>query len=125
MNENTIIHCYSRVQAIEDGFLVDVTETAKEAGFKYPVALTRTVWNAYVEVPAGVEGQDEAGRLWDILFMLRIAARSSDAGNVILFRLHVRNDNRDRTPPLVELKAVCGPNDDGSPCITVMLPGED
>jgi hypothetical protein len=125
MNEETIIDCYSRAQAFDDGFLVDVTETAKEAGFKYPVALTRTVWNTYVEVPAGVEGQDEAGRLWDILFMLRLAARGSDAGNVILFQLHVRNDNRDRTPPLVELKAVCGPNDDGSPCITVMLPGED
>ena len=98
---------------------------AKEAGFKYPVALTHTVWNSYVEVPAGVKAQDEAGRLWDILFMLRLAARGSDVGNVILFRLHVRNDNRDRTPSLVELKAVCGPNDDGSPCITVMLPRED
>ena len=125
MNNENLIYSYSRAQAIGDGVLVDVTETAKEAGFKYPVALTRTIWNGYVEVPAGVEGQDEAGRLWDILFMLRLAARRGDAGSVILFRLHVRNDNRDRTPPLVELKAVCGPNDDGSPCITVMLPGED
>ena len=125
MNNENLIHSCSRAQAIDDGVLVDVTETAKESGFKYPVALTRTVWNTYVEVPAGVEGQDEAGRLWDILFMLRLAARGSDAGSVILFRLHVRNDNRDRTPPLRELKAVCGPNDDASPCITVMLPGED
>jgi hypothetical protein len=125
MNSENLIYSYSRAQAIDDGVLVDVTETAKEAGFKYPVALTRTVWNGYVEVPAGVEGQDEAGRLWDILFMLRLAARRGDADSVILFQLHVRNDNRDRTPPLVELKAVCGPNDDGSPCITVMLPGED
>ena len=125
MNNENLIHSYSRAQALDDGFLVDVTETAKQAGFKYPVALTRTVWNAYVEVPARVEGQDEAGRLWDILFMLRHAAHRSDTGSVILFRLHVRNDNRDRTPPLVELKAICGPNDDGNPCITVMLPGED
>jgi hypothetical protein len=78
MNNENIIHSYSRAQALDDGDLVDVTETAKEAGFKYPVALTRTVWNTYVEVPAGVEGQDEAGRLWDILFMLRLAARGSD-----------------------------------------------
>jgi hypothetical protein len=125
MNNEEVIYAYSRAQAIDDGVLVDVTETAKEAGFKYPGALTRTVWSTYVEVPAGVEGQDEAGRLWDILFMMRHTARGSDFGNVILFELHVRNDNRDRTPPLIELKAVCGPNDDGSPCITVMLPGED
>lgn len=29
-----IISTYSRAQAIEDGVLVDVTETAKEAGIK-------------------------------------------------------------------------------------------
>jgi hypothetical protein len=28
-------------------------------------------------------------------------------------------------PPLVRLKALCGPGDDGEPVITVMMPGED
>lgn len=28
------IHTYSREQALEDGFLVDVSETAREAGFE-------------------------------------------------------------------------------------------
>jgi len=37
----------------------------------------------------------------------------------------IRNDNRDRTPPPVRLKALCGPDDDGSPCITVMMPDEN
>jgi hypothetical protein len=41
----------------------------------------------------------------------------------VRFGVHVRN--RDRTPPLVRLKALCGPDDDGSPCITVLLPSED
>jgi hypothetical protein len=125
MNDENVIYCYSRAEAIADGVLVDVTETANEAGFKFPVALTRSVWASYVEVPAGAEGQDEAGRLWDILTMLGHAARRSKAESLIRFRLHVRNDNRGCVPPLVELKAVCGPNDDGSPCITVMEPGED
>jgi hypothetical protein len=57
--------------------------------------------------------------------MLGYAARRSRGESVIRFRLHVRNDNREQTPPLVELKAVCGPNDDGSPCITVMNVDED
>ena len=45
----------------------------------------------------------------------------------VWFGLHVRNDNRDRTPPLVNLKAVCGARDidDPQPAITVMLPDED
>ena len=32
---------------------------------------------------------------------------------------------RKRTPPLVRLKAVCGPGDHGEPVVTVMLPAED
>src|SRR6185437_8267129 len=43
-----VIYSYTRAQAIADGVLVDVSETAKEAGFKYPVALTRMVFDAYV-----------------------------------------------------------------------------
>jgi Family of unknown function (DUF6573) len=48
-------------------------------------------------------------------------------GNVsgVRFGVHVRNDNRGRTPPLVRLKAVCGPGDGGEPTITVMMPDED
>ena len=34
-----VIYAYTRAQAIEDGVLADVTETAKEAGFKLPVAV--------------------------------------------------------------------------------------
>jgi hypothetical protein len=120
-----VIFSYTRAQALADGVLIDVTETAREAGFRIPVAVTRAVWDQYVAVPEGVTCQDEAGRLWDVLFMLRFAIRTGDGGSETRYRLHVRNDNREGDPPLVELKAVCGPDDDGSPCITVMTPSED
>ncbi len=122
--EADLIHRYTRAQAIGDGVLINVSETAKEAGIRYPVALTAAVWTKCVTIPPGVECQDEAGRLWDVLFLLRCAVGRSN-GAEVRFGVHVRNDNRDRTPPLVRLKALCGPDDDGSPCITVMVPGED
>ncbi len=76
--------------------------------------------------PPGVACQDEAGRLWDLLWLLRCAIRrSSDAAREVRFRVHVRNDNRERTPPLVALKAVCGPGDQAEPVVTVMMPDED
>jgi hypothetical protein len=53
-----------------------------------------------------------------------VLARLS-GGRVVLFGVHVRNDNREGTPPLVNLKAVCGPGDDGEPVLTVMMPEED
>jgi hypothetical protein len=120
-----VIHRYSRKQAIEDGVLVDVSTTAREAGFRLPVALTRAVWERCVTVPPGVMGQDEGGRLWDVLWMLNFAINQGKAGAELRFAVHVRNDNRKRTPPLVQLKALCGPGDDAEPVITVMLPEED
>ena len=121
-----VIYAYTRAQALEDGVLVDVSEMAKEAGIKYPVALTATVHGKYVEVPEGVTGQDEGGRLWDILWMLRCAAGRCH-GDTLYFQLYVRNHNRERLDyqDLVTLKALCGPGDQGEPVITVMLPDED
>ncbi len=126
LHPSPLIFSYTRAQALAEGVLVDVTDTAKEAGFVIPVALTAAVWAAFVQVPEGVTGQDERGRLWDVLSMLRVAIRRDVTGGPELhFELHVRHDNSDEIPPLVALKAVCGPDDDTSPCITVMLPEED
>lgn len=124
MNDE-IIFSYTRAEAIADGVLVDVSEMAREAGFKFPVALTRAVYGQYVEVPAGVSGQDEQGRLWDILNMLRFAAAQSKGESEILFKLYVFVRGDDRKLRLVSLKSVCGPDDDAAPCITVMMPDED
>jgi hypothetical protein len=55
---------------------------------------------------------------------LRCAARGC-ASSEVRFGVHVRNDNSESTPPLVRLKAVCGPGDQGEPVLTVMLPEED
>ena len=136
-----VIYSYSRSQAIEDGELVDVSKVAREAGIKFPVALTRAVWAKYVEVPRDDKMcQDEKGRLWDIVWMLRFAARRG--GKEMLFKLHVAMPDRGdwdqneglpergsglrrATHRLVTLKAVCGPGDTPEPVITIMLPDED
>jgi hypothetical protein len=121
-----VIYSYTRSQAVADGFQVEVSKTAREAGITFPVFLTRTVFDAYVAVPPGVTGQDEAGRLWDVVWMLRLAARRTTAGKPrLVFALYVRNDNR--AAKLVKLIATCGPLDidDPQPAITVMMPDED
>jgi hypothetical protein len=138
-----LIHAYTRAQALADGYLVDVTSTARSAGVRWPVALTRTVWDAYVEFEAeDGEGQSIEGRLWDVLTMFRFAAAGGGAGNSMLcFRLYVAKAGgnwqpNEQVPPrasgfdrlthrLVTLKAVAGPGDAGEPVITIMLPDED
>ena len=121
-----VIYSYTRAQAVADGFQVEVTKTANEAGIKFPVFLTGTVFDTYVAVPPGVSGQDEAGRLWDIVWMLRFAIlRSRPGADRQPVALYVRNDNR--AARLIKLIATCGPLDldDPQPAITVMMPDED
>lgn len=89
---SNLIHSYTRAQAIEDGVLVDVSDVAKEAGSKLPVAITRAAWARYVEVPRGLElrGQSVDGRLWDVLFMLHVAIkRQQGNSSEIHYQLHV------------------------------------
>lgn len=123
----TVISCYTRAQAIDDGGLVDVTATASECGFRMPVALSRAAWEECVKIPNGVSCQDEAGRLWDVLWMLHCAIKRSAGGPRIDFELYVRNRNTDKLTKrdLVSLYAHCGPGDNAEPVITIMLPHED
>ena len=121
-----IIYAYTRAQAVADGYQVDVTKTAQEAGIKFPMFLTRAVYDNYVAVPQGVTGQDEAGRLWDVVWMTRFAIqRSRGHADRLPVALYVRNDNR--AARLVKLVATCGPldMDDPQPAITLMMPDED
>ena len=121
-----VIYTYTRKQAIADGVQVDVSTVAQEAGIKYPMFLTRAVFDTYVAVPEGVTGQDEAGRTWDLVWMTRFGILRARTGvDRIPVALYVRND--DRAARLVKLIATCGPLDvdDPQPSITLMMVDED
>lgn len=123
------IAVYTREQAIEDGVLVDLMEPetaglVREAGFKIPVAMTAGAFAATVaEIGQPLpEGQDIRGRLWDVLWMLNCAIRSSGSTDRLKFRVSVWNGRRQDE---VKLWSLCGPGDDGEPVVTIMLEGED
>jgi hypothetical protein len=121
-----LISVYTRAEAIEDGVLVDVSETAREAGIRYPVAMTRGAWEELVAWKPENKGiQDEAGRLWDVLTMLRFAARRSQESRIRCEVQRVPNTPEATQPRLAEFFAVCGPGDSPEPVITLMLEGED
>lgn len=126
-----VIYSYTRAQAIADGVLIDATELATDAGFKWPVALTAAAWAesvAWSDADNKRQAyQDQSGRLWDVLFMAAYAIRT--AGNVdqqLLFDLHCipRNGRATKSQQLT-LKLILGPGDDAQPVITIMLPTED
>ncbi|HPS86765.1 MAG TPA: hypothetical protein PLY36_08470 [Spirochaetota bacterium] len=124
LNQFDVIYTYTRKQAIEDGVLVDVSQTAKEAGINFPVALTFAVWDMHVVPSEKLEdyGQSISGRLWDLLWMFRLKAMRSNSSLLYFSCLFLdENEKLDE----VKFKALCGPGDNAEPVITIMLPGED
>ncbi len=135
-----VIDVYTRAQAIEDGVLVNVTETAKEAGIVYPTAVTQALWDGYIVPPESLKGiQDMQGRLWDVLTMFSFSARAikkgdmdmaesqKDTAQTLYFKTIFQMPSRTINPKMetVDLKAVCGPGDNAEPVLTIMLSGED
>ncbi|CAG0984204.1 hypothetical protein METP3_02259 [Methanosarcinales archaeon] len=135
-----VIDVYSRAEAIDDGLLVDVTETAKEAGIVYPTAVTQALWNGYIEPPDSLKGfQDMQGRLWDVLTMFSFSARARkkastevaesprDAAQILYFKTMFQMPSKAGNSKMetVDLKAICGPGDNAEPILTIMLLEED
>lgn len=120
-----VIHAYTRAQAIEDGVLVDMSALAREAGFRWPLAVTRSVWSIIEPNDAlKKEGQSYAGRAWDLLNILRSEMRSARDGCEVRFAPYFVTETG-QTPRQVAMRAVSGPGDEGEPVITVMMPDED
>lgn len=125
-----VIHAYTRIQAISDGELVDVSKAAQGVGMKFPVAVTRSVWNM-IETPDDVKAkwhQDTAGRLHDVVWMMRCAIPRSKQTDRIVFRLFLATEAKGKPQDERHLKtfqAVVGPGDNAEPVITIMQMDED
>lgn len=121
-----MISAYSRAQAIADGVLMEVTESAREAGFRISVALTAAVYADCVAWNNEIERvhQDESGRLWDLLYLAALEARRRRNAQVVPFGL-LRVPHYGTKPELVQLIMHIGPGDDAEPVLTIMQPGED
>ena len=107
---------YTRAQALADGELVDVTETAKEAGFCRPVALSRPLWDVIERIPKKTSWQDWQGRLWDVLWMASLSARRCAHRR---FVYEVILSREERKTQRVQLVCDCGPGDEAEPVITI------
>jgi hypothetical protein len=126
------IYSYSRAQAIADGALVDVSETAQQVGFRYPVALTAALYERLLPSPHEIGGEVACpeerrdDRLWKLLWLvvlhIRFMERNTDT---IQFQVTLQEaDPKTGEYRKVDLRlwAVCGPGDQGEPVVTVGFP---
>ena len=108
---------------------IDVSTVAREAGFKVPVRLSRAVYEDCVAWAAEDNArkgcvQEEAGRLWDVVYMLSLAARKTNADTLLYGLYRVPREGRGRKARLTTLRSSFGPGPDGAPQITISLPSE-
>ena len=137
--KDELIFSYTTKEAVNDGSLMKIEGTMpSDAGIKFPVYLTSAVYDRYVKVPEELPGQQETGRLWDLLYMFTWEARKTE-GNMLLYKFFCQlpktvkildNEIKVKNSPLmreITLKAVITAQDidDPSPAIFIMLPHED
>jgi DNA repair protein RadC len=127
IHEDEVIYSYTRSQALADGVLVDVSQMASEAGFRYPTAITADL-HARI-TPNEREkalGQSYEGRLWDVVFLASFAARQAGTQDRCSFEVSLFE--ADEAPPhrthrrTLSLWMVVGPGDQGEPVITIGFP---
>ena len=127
-----VVYRYTRAQAIDDGVLIDLTDLAKETGFRIPVACTAAVWHEYIVPSEELEepGQSERGRAHDMLWILFNAIRQADADTdrllfKVIFLMPSQCRGRRECRDTGTLNSLCGPGDEGEPVLTILLPSED
>lgn len=117
-----IIYAYTRDQAIADGEFVDVSDHARQVGFRFPVAITRSVWAAIESIPERYSHEDISGRTHDVLWMAYLAARRAPRGESrISFQviLHATSDAPRRRTHQKTYYLDIGPGDGREPVITI------
>ena len=132
----TLISRYSRAHALAVGVLIDLSTIGREPGLRFPVAITRAAWEAWIgwtdDDTKRQTYQDEPGRAWDVVHMLAVKLRAvtrsrpNDAHSDIKFQFYaVPRGGRGTRPRLTTLKCICGPGDDAKPVLTILTLTED
>ena len=122
--EDQIIDRCTRAELIDDGVLTDITALAKEAGFKFPVAISAGIVTL-INDAISKGWKDWDGIVWDILNVLNYKIKFGPKDNsridfkVAIWSKYTNNDQD------VEMYSQVGPGDDMEPVITIMLPNED
>lgn len=114
----------NRQQAIQAGFLIDVSTDAQKLGLTFPVTVTKPLWEIGIAPGESMSDEEKAERLRDVLmaFRLRIASQTT-LSPLIDFPAMLALPPGGIPQPL-PLFALIQPDEQNRAAVTLLLPNE-
>jgi len=113
-----------RQQAIQAGFLIDVSADAQKLGFTFSVTVTKPLWEFGIAPGHELSEQDKAARLRDVLmaFRLRLAGHATISPLIDFPAMLALPPGS--VPQPVPLFALIQPDEQNRATATLLLPNE-
>ncbi|MBS0182389.1 MAG: hypothetical protein JSS39_08295 [Nitrospira sp.] len=114
----------NRQQAIQAGFLIDVSTDAQKLGLTFPVTVTKPLWEVGIAPGESMSDEEKAERLRDVLmaFRLRIAGQATLSPLIDFPAMLAMPPGG--VPQPVPLFALIQPDEQNHAAVTLLLPNE-
>jgi hypothetical protein len=114
----------NRQQAIQAGFLIDVSTDAQKLGLTFPVTVTKPLWEVGIAPGDSISDEEKAQRLRDVLmaFRLRIASQATLSPLIDFPAMLALPPGG--VPQPVPLFALIQPDEQNRAAATLLLPNE-
>lgn len=115
---------FSREEAIEKGYVIDVSPAAQDMGLPIPVGISRPLWEVGIAVADQAPEEQQAARVRDVLMALRLHLASSPALPPLFMFSALLSLPTKSVPQLCSLCAVAQKDATAPFSLTLLLPGE-
>ena len=114
----------NRQQAIQAGFLIDVSTDAQKLGLTFPVTVTKPLWEVGIAPDQSISEEEKTQRLRDVLMAFRLRIASQATLSPLIDFPAMLSMPPGEVPQPVPLFALIQPDDQNRAMATLLLPNE-
>lgn len=114
----------NRQQAIQSGFLIDVSTDAQKLGLTFPVTVTKPLWEVGIAPSESMSTEEKTERLRDVLMAFRLRIASQATLSPLIDFPAMLSMPPGAVPQPVPLFALIQPDEQNRAVATLLLPNE-
>jgi hypothetical protein len=114
----------NRQQAIQAGFLIDVSTDAQKLGLTFPVTVTKPLWEVGIAPDQSISEEEKTQRLRDVLMAFRLRIASQTTLSPLIDFPAMLSMPPGEVPQPVPLFALIQPDEQNRAVATLLLPNE-